>query len=73
MAQPKWQKSSFSSGDGNSECLEVSRGEDGLVRIRESDEPDVVAVTTPAKWNAFIKGIKAGEFDHFVADPAEAE
>ncbi len=24
-------------------------------------------MTTPAKWEAFVKGVKAGEFDHFVA------
>lgn len=37
-----------------------------MIYLRESDEPDVVAVTTPAKWDAFVKGVKAGEFDHFV-------
>jgi hypothetical protein len=61
-----WQKSSFSKNRGGSDCLEVTRGEDGMIYLRESDEPDVVAVTTPAKWDAFVKGVKAGEFDHFV-------
>lgn len=46
--------------------LEVTEGEDGMIYIRETEEPDVVAVTTPAKWDAFVKGVKAGEFDHFV-------
>jgi hypothetical protein len=46
--------------------LEVTEGEDGMVYIRETEEPDVVAVTTPVKWDAFVKGVKAGEFDHFV-------
>ena len=27
---------------------------------------EIVAKTTPAKWDAFVKGVKAGEFDHFV-------
>jgi hypothetical protein len=45
-------------------CIEIATGPDGLIHIRESDAPDVVAVTTPAKWGAFVKGIRAGEFDH---------
>jgi hypothetical protein len=61
-----WQKSSFSKLRGGNDCLEVTRGEDGMIYLRESDDPDVVAVTTPAKWDAFVKGVKAGEFDHFV-------
>lgn len=49
-------------------ALEATVGEDGLVYIRETEQPEVVAVTTPAKWEAFVKGVRAGEFDHFVAD-----
>jgi hypothetical protein len=45
--------------------LEATVGDDGMIYIRETDHPDVVAVTTPAKWEAFVKGVKAGEFDHF--------
>ncbi|MEU8570179.1 DUF397 domain-containing protein [Streptomyces pathocidini] len=66
MSDHEWRKSSFSGADGQGDCLEVTAGEDGLIYIRESDDPDVVAVTTPAKWDAFVKGVKAGEFDHFV-------
>lgn len=47
--------------------LEATVGDDGLIYIRESEQPEVVAVTTAAKWEAFVKGVKAGEFDHFVA------
>ncbi|WSS22581.1 DUF397 domain-containing protein [Streptomyces sp. NBC_01190] len=47
--------------------LEASVGDDGMVYIRETEQPKVVAVTTPAKWEAFVKGVRAGEFDHFVA------
>jgi Domain of unknown function (DUF397) len=48
--------------------LEATVGDDGMIYIRETDQPEVVAVTSPAKWDAFVKGVKAGEFDHFVAD-----
>jgi hypothetical protein len=52
-------------------ALEATVGDDGMVYIRETEQPDVVAVTTAAKWEAFVKGVMAGEFDHFVAGAAE--
>ncbi|HEY5832769.1 DUF397 domain-containing protein [Streptomyces sp.] len=48
--------------------LEATVGDDGMIYIRETDQPEVVAVTTAAKWEAFVKGVRAGEFDHFVAE-----
>ncbi|CAG7607781.1 hypothetical protein [Actinacidiphila bryophytorum] len=53
-------------------ALEATVGDDGMVYIRETEQPDVVAVTTAAKWEAFVKGVLAGEFDHFAAEVAEA-
>ncbi|MCQ6552391.1 DUF397 domain-containing protein [Streptomyces sp. C10-9-1] len=55
-----WRKSSFSTDTGN--CIEVAT-RDGVVLLRESDRPDVVVETTPAKLRAFLAGAKAGEFD----------
>ncbi|WP_322975393.1 hypothetical protein [Actinacidiphila bryophytorum] len=52
-------------------ALEATVGDDGMVYIRETEQPDVVAVTTAAKWEAFVKGVLAGEFDHFAAEVAE--
>ncbi|WP_335974639.1 DUF397 domain-containing protein [Streptomyces sp. CA2R106] len=49
-------------------ALEATVGDDGMIYIRETRRPDVVAVTTPAKWEAFVKGVKAGEFDHFATE-----
>ncbi|GDY55401.1 hypothetical protein SVIO_060240 [Streptomyces violaceusniger] len=40
--------------------------------MRESNDPETVVVTTRAKWDAFIKGVKAGEFDDF-ADLTETD
>ncbi|WP_317452717.1 DUF397 domain-containing protein [Streptomyces sp. CBMA29] len=48
-------------------ALEATVGDDGMIHIRETEQPEIVAVTTPAKWEAFVKGVRAGEFDHFVA------
>jgi hypothetical protein len=60
--QIRWQKSTFS-GEGAS-CVEIAISDDAL-HIRESDQPHETITTTPVKLAAFIKGIKAGEFDHF--------
>ncbi|MBO0652734.1 DUF397 domain-containing protein [Streptomyces triculaminicus] len=48
------------------EYLEVAFGNDGNVYIRENINPEKVVVTTDAKWDAFVLGVQAGEFDHFV-------
>ncbi|MCM2420981.1 DUF397 domain-containing protein [Streptomyces sp. RKAG293] len=58
-----WQKSSFSEGNGN--CVELAMGLGGIL-VRESDRPDEVISTTPARLRAFVSGIKAGEFDHLL-------
>lgn len=63
-----WQKSSYS-GDG-SNCLYVAAASDGTVRLRESDLPDVVVTTTPRRLRAFIRGVKAGEFDRLTEEQA---
>ncbi|HCA87477.1 MAG TPA: DUF397 domain-containing protein [Streptomyces sp.] len=60
----KWQRPSFVE-DGQ-EYLEVAVGPDGNVHIRQNTRPDEIVVTTAAKWDAWVKGVKAGEFDHFV-------
>jgi hypothetical protein len=41
----------------------VAVAPDGRIHFRESDVPGVVAVTTSVKWGAFVKAVKAGEFD----------
>ena len=64
MSQLVWRKSSFSGSDAGQECVETAVGPDDLVHLRESDEPANIVTTTVAKWDAFVKGVKAGEFDH---------
>jgi hypothetical protein len=62
-----WRKSSFSNDDAEADrdYIEIAFDSEGNVHLRESTNPEIVAVTTPAKWDAFVKGVKAGEFDHF--------
>ncbi|MBT2381426.1 DUF397 domain-containing protein [Streptomyces sp. ISL-111] len=55
-------KSSFSATQ--EQCVEITE-HSGQILMRESDDPGTVAVTSREKFAAFIKGVKAGEFDHF--------
>ncbi|MDF9813649.1 DUF397 domain-containing protein [Streptomyces sp. SPB162] len=58
MSTLPWQKSSFSEEAAN--CLHISRTPDGTIRLRESDDPDVIVHTTPAALRAFFRALKAG-------------
>ncbi|MFI2210246.1 DUF397 domain-containing protein [Streptomyces sp. NPDC020141] len=60
----QWQKSSFSGGNGP-DCVEIAQHDDSIL-LRESDAPTTVITTDRAKLAAFIQGVKAGEFDHFL-------
>lgn len=53
-----WQKSSYS-GDA-SNCLYVADGGDGTVRMRESEEPQVVLAVPRGRLRGFLSGVKAG-------------
>jgi hypothetical protein len=44
------------------ECVEVSVSEHGVL-MRDSKDPEHVLEFTPEEWDAFLKGVKAGEFD----------
>ena len=58
----EWRKSSCSSGNGG-QCVEVARNLPGVVAVRDSKDPDGLAlVFTPDEWRAFISGARAGEF-----------
>ncbi|MER7753184.1 DUF397 domain-containing protein [Kitasatospora sp. NPDC097643] len=62
MAALNWQKSSYSSESVN--CVYLAAAADRSIKLRESDDPDVVITTTPDKLRALLHGIKRGEFDH---------
>jgi len=56
-----WRKSTRSGVSGN--CVEVATLNDA-VAVRDSKHPTGPALLfTPAEWEAFIGGVKAGEFD----------
>jgi hypothetical protein len=57
-----WFKSSLSFANGN--CVEVSLGEE--IGVRNSREAaGAVLRFTPGEWDAFIGGVKNGEFNRF--------
>ncbi|WNM48121.1 DUF397 domain-containing protein [Kitasatospora sp. CM 4170] len=58
---PAWQKSSYSGA--SNECVEV-RATNGLIELRECDDPTTVLRTTPTNFAKLLQAIKAGELDH---------
>ncbi|WP_037355481.1 DUF397 domain-containing protein [Amycolatopsis orientalis] len=58
----QWRKSSFSGGA--QQCVEVAVTADGGRLVRDTKDRSLPAHRyTAAEWDAFIKGVKAGEFD----------
>lgn len=53
-----WQKSSYSTEGAN--CVNIATASDGTLRMRESDDPDVILATTPAALAALLASLKAG-------------
>jgi hypothetical protein len=59
---PAWIKSSLSYSNGN--CVEVASLPGGVVAVRNSRHPGgPVLQFTPAEWQAFLGGVRLGEFD----------
>jgi hypothetical protein len=62
LSAAPWRKSSYSTAHGN--CVEVAPLGDGRIAVRNSKSPDEkVVFFTRAEMDAWIKGVKAGEFD----------
>jgi hypothetical protein len=54
-----WIELAFGEGNGEDDP-------EAPVYIRETSDPDNVVTTNRRKWDAFVLGVQAGEFDHFV-------
>lgn len=63
---PEWTRSSFC---GGGQCVEVMFFPDGSVGLRHSARPDKVAHFTAAEWDAFVKGVRSGDFADIGASP----
>lgn len=61
-AELDWAKSSLSMANGS--CVEVSGLSSELINVRHSkDVKGPVLRFTPAEWDAFLGGVRMGEFD----------
>ena len=62
---PTFRKSSFSADTFN--CVEVAVDVDAVL-VRNSKQPDAGTATfTHPEWDAFVRGVRLGEFDVTVA------
>jgi ABC-type amino acid transport substrate-binding protein len=59
----EWRKATKSNPSGN--CLEVAQLADGGIAVRDSKQQGrgPVLQYTPQEWEAFVDGVKKGEFD----------
>jgi hypothetical protein len=58
-----WRKSTRSGPDGGN-CVEIAELSGGRRGVRDSKNPTGPAlIFTPGEWNAFIAGVKSGQFD----------
>lgn len=66
LAHLDWRTSSFTEGQGGNggTCVQTAALPDGRVAVRNSNAPAAGAVIfTHAEIAAWVKGVKAGEFD----------
>ncbi|MFB8029963.1 MULTISPECIES: DUF397 domain-containing protein [unclassified Streptomyces] len=60
-----WTRAAPEGAEGPGPWIEIAFGPGDLVHLRETGDPATVVTTTAEKWEAFTKGVAAGEFDHF--------
>lgn len=50
--------------DGTPAALEIGYAANGLVALRMAEDPEGdLLIYTPAEWEAFVEGVRDGEFD----------
>jgi hypothetical protein len=61
----EFRTSSFSNIDPVPYCVTVGQAQDGSVIVRNSQDSDSAKalIFTKEEWKAFVKGVKANEFD----------
>ncbi|MFF4487483.1 DUF397 domain-containing protein [Streptomyces sp. NPDC001544] len=52
----RWQKSSYSAGDSDNDCLEIAAAPS--LHLRESDDPTTVLTPTPTALHALLTTLK---------------
>ena len=62
LSVTNWRISSFSGNNGT--CVQLAVLSDGRVAVRNSTHPDNGTIlVTRTEMNAWLRGVKAGEFD----------
>ena len=62
LVSARWRESTASNPSGS--CVEVAELADGAIAVRNSRHPSGPAlIYTPAEIEAFLTGVKNGEFD----------
>jgi hypothetical protein len=62
LSGAQWRTSTHSDGDG--QRVEVATNLPGIIAVRDSADPDgPTLIFTPAEWDAFVGGVRDGEFD----------
>lgn len=63
LSDAAWHKSSLS-GNGGADCVEVATNLPGIAAVRDSKNPGGVVLSfSPGDWTAFLRRVKAGDFD----------
>jgi hypothetical protein len=60
LSSAVWRKSTFSGANG---CVEVAVQEDGVALRDSRDREGAVLEVSRGDWLAFLRGVRAGEFD----------
>jgi hypothetical protein len=71
-----WRRSTFHVDGRYGDCVEVRQFGDGVVGVRgvRDERCDLTAkLFAPETWEAFVKGVKAGEFDLEADDEDEEQ
>ncbi|ALG13129.1 DUF397 domain-containing protein [Kibdelosporangium phytohabitans] len=68
LTKAEWQRAAEPGADPDGEYVEIAFVEhtDGVTytAMRNSKHPDgTILVFTPSEWDAFVQGVRAGEFD----------
>ncbi len=62
--QGEWRRSTFHRPTRLGDCVEVYQYGDGVIGVRDARYPtDLAKLFSPEAWQAFIAGVRAGEFD----------
>jgi hypothetical protein len=61
-AAARWERTTHE--DGTPAALEIGYADNGLVALRMAEDPEGdVLIYTPSEWEAFVEGVRDGEFD----------